>query len=74
MLGDKGSGFCPLAQNIVAPHDHMFVDENFLSPLVLGSLYFQRLAIGGWAKKSGVDLQQWMANDPVRLFKNSKRR
>jgi hypothetical protein len=55
MPGDKGSGFFLFALEVVASHDHMFVDKNFLSPLLDCGLYLQRLTIGGTTNKSGVD-------------------
>ena len=73
MLDAKRTYFSALAQDGVAAHHHVFVDEGFVAPLLHAGVNLQRFTIGGRATELGVDFQEGCANDASGLHQLTPR-
>ena len=63
VLDAERTQFSAFAQNRVAAHHHVFVDESFVTPLLHTGVNLQRFTIGGRATELGVNFQEGSAND-----------
>ena len=67
MLDAERTHFSAFAQDGVAAHHHVFVDEGFVAPLLHAGVNLQRFTIGRRATELGVDFQKGCANDAGRF-------
>ena len=73
VLDAKRSNFCTFAQDGIATHHHMFVDEGFVAPLLDAGVNLQSFTIGGRTTELGVDFQEGCANDASGLHQLTPR-
>ena len=59
----KRAHFRAFANERVFAHHDVLHDENFRSPFSDFGLNFDGLAVRGWLHETGVDFEQWRADD-----------
>jgi len=63
MLDTKRADFGAFTNQVITAHDDVLLLEHFATPCFNAGMNLQGFTIGGGARKLGIDLQQWRAND-----------